>query len=69
MICPGWWEARTGDGELDRYRAERIVGGDQGYGERSEWFLTYPGEHAPDSVADTLAQVKAFAQASANNVA
>lgn len=59
--APGWYEARTGEDDLDRFEitrcSESALYGGGGY----VWFLTWPGEERPDGQYDTLAEAKAQA--------
>lgn len=64
-IAPGYYQAVTGPGDLDRYEVcRREAGGeDEGYGNGAdEWFLYYPGCRGPDSVGETLRICKAWAE-------
>lgn len=47
-INTGIYEARIGNGQLDRYTVERIG--------RDDWSLTYPGEDMADGSAWTKGQ-------------
>lgn len=55
-LAPGYYEVETDQGTFTIERRDDIAA-DQGG--RPEWFITWPGEHTPDGVTDTLREAKA----------
>lgn len=59
--CPGSYEARIGDDDLDRYHI-LFVKGDQRYGTKDIWMLAYPGQSTHDDYAATKTELVAEAR-------